>query len=739
MKKLLLIAAVCISSLSFGQSNSKMDSYLALKLENYSANKADAGLMLPMLIQGYIAGIKQLVTSNGGVFKYYYGNIASIIIPVKALETFNESKFVKRMDGAPPNNRLLDDSSNVKNRIIEVLNDLSPLPVMDFNGKGVVIGFVDTGIDFKHDDFRDSSGTRVQFYWDMNQPIGIFTPLTTYGGYGQAWTKKEIDLGLASNSAACLDFGHGSNVAGAAVGNAKCNGKEMGGCPKADIIMVAYNFSVQTATMFTDAMQYIYACADSLHEPLVINASMGSYDGSHDDSDLQGQMIEAMQAAHQPGSVFVASAGNAGVPYHVHDSLTGTTDTTFTWFNYDAGSGCMNVDIPIFANQKDFNSVKFRLRVDKVQPGSFIERDTMTVYTDISKEIGIHVTSVYNKFGNRLGVVTATGGLWANGSYSLEFVIDPDSTTYKWGFEATGTGRYDIWDYCSTNDVQNISALGISPITYPEIKLYKEPDTLMTICSSYQCSPNVITVQTYFNRDSFATCIHTTNINGNPADKPGAFNWGTSRGPTRNFVYSKPDVSAAGNFTLSALPKCDSVCNAGTDANGCHNTDGGTSMASPMVASAAGLYFQLHPHATNADIIRCIDQTTYSDKFTGTVSYVHPNYNWGCGKLDAFAALTKCEPSGIPMVTPTNTFKLMAYPNPYTLNTTINYDFSTINQFNQASIVVYDMMGKAVKIINLKGSEGNITLDRTNLASGVYFYSLVVDGARLKTEKLEVL
>jgi hypothetical protein len=123
--------------------------------------------------------------------------------------------------------------------------------------------------------------------------------------------------------------------------------------------------------------------------------------------------------------------------------------------------------------------------------------------------------------------------------------------------------------------------------------------------------------------------------------------------------------------------------------------------------------------------------------FTGSVL---PNYNWGHGKLDAFNALTLCSPTGVPLISASgNVFSLTAYPNPFNNTTTIVYDFSSINSFTQASIIVYDIMGKAVKSINLKGGKGTVTLDRTSLASGMYFYSLMVDGSRLKTEKLDIL
>jgi hypothetical protein len=48
-------------------------------------------------------------------------------------------------------------------------------------------------------------------------------------------------------------------------------------------------------------------------------------------------------------------------------------------------------------------------------------------------------------------------------------------------------------------------------------------------------------------------------------------------------------------------------------------------------------------------------------------------------------------------------------------------------------------LGKEVKAISLKSNSGIINLNKNTLASGMYFYSLMVDGSRLKTEKLDVL
>ncbi len=738
MKKLLvLFVSVFIGNALFCQSNSKMDFYLATKHQLFNERKADGNQMLPLLIRGNMGGIKQLVQKCGGTFKYSYGSIAAIIIPISALGTFNESGSVLRMEGAPHRISLANDSMRVKNHIQEVLDGLPPLP-QAYQGKGVAIGFLDTGIDYLHADFRDSSGTRVKFYWDQNRYPNIYTP--TLYGYGQAWNKAQIDAssGIDPNdSASIVDFGHGSNVAGSACGNGSCNGREMGGCPKADIIFVAVNLYSSDPTILTDAVNYIYTCADSLNEPCVINASLGEYDGSHDDSDLQGEIIDSMIAAKQPGRVMVVAAGNAGTPYHVHDSLTGN-DTAFTWYVYDGGIGI--VDIPIFANETDFNNVKFRLRVDKVQTGSYTERDTLTVYSSISHYMGLDTAYIYNSTGQRLGTVYSYGQVYAKGSYSLEFQIVPDSTSYYWGFQSTGTGKFDAWDLGSIVGVKDSTGFDINPVLYPGIKNYKQPDTLMTICSSFQCSPHIITVQTYFNRLTWVACSpDTTEINTNTADIPESFVWGSSRGPTRNFIHLKPDVAAAGNCTMSTYPTWMSVCNIQTDTLGCHDIDGGTSMASPMVAAAAALYMNAHPSATDSNVWRCLTETAYNDRFTGPASQL-PNYNWGYGKLHTFDAITSCGPTSITSVRQcANACAISAYPNPYSINTTVSYEFSSVKNFTRANLIVYDMIGKVVRTIELKNTEGFITLDRKNLAPGMYFYSLVVDGLRLKTEKLEVL
>jgi len=739
MKKLLFLAAICVSNFLYSQSNTKMDYFLAAKQQDYKSKKTDGNRMLPMLIQGKISAIKQLVEKNGGIFKYSYGNIAAIVIPVSALSLFNESGAVTRMEGGTHHNVLCTDTMRLRNSIVAVQQGLSPLP-QAYKGKGIVMGFIDTGIDYTHPDFIDSAGkTRVLYYWDQNQSFNaLYTPLPY--GYGQAWDSAEINAGLASNTASTSDAGHGTNVAGVGASNGRANRTCIGGAPESDIIYVALDFNSSDPNTITDAANYIYTMAESLNEPCVINASLGSYDGSHDGQDLQALMLDSIILAKQPGRVFVASAGNVGgVPFHVHDSLTGAGDTTFTWFKYDGGYGI--ADIPIFANETDFNNIKFRIRCDKVQPGGYTERDTLTVYSDISHYMGIiNNTNIYNANGQVLGVVSSYGQVYGNNNYSLEFQITPDSTSYYWGFEATGTGRYDIWDYGTINGVIDSTGLSINHSYYPEIAKYKNPDTLETICSSFQCSPDVIVVANYYNRKCWID--YDTALYCLAGYVPGAINGGSSRGPTRNYTLYKPDIGGAGGAMMTAMPvsfKASYIANDrnSIDTGAWHDFDGGTSMAAPGVASVAALYMERYPKATYLDVWNAITTCDSVDGFTGSV----PNYRFGYGKVDAFKALTGCSPAAIEDISPpsNNTSTLKAYPNPEIFGATIAYDFSSIKNYNKAQIVFYDMLGKEVKSISIKGNQGTIAVGESNLSSGIYFYSLIVDGSRLKTEKLEIL
>ncbi len=79
------------------------------------------------------------------------------------------------------------------------------------------------------------------------------------------------------------------------------------------------------------------------------------------------------------------------------------------------------------------------------------------------------------------------------------------------------------------------------------------------------------------------------------------------------------------------------------------------------------------------------------------------------------------------------------YPNPFNPNTVISYQLA-VNSF--ASLKIYDVLGNEVStLVNEKQDAGYYAVDfiGSNLASGVYFYKLAVDGKIIDTKRMILL
>ena len=64
-------------------------------------------------------------------------------------------------------------------------------------GKGVLVGIVDSGVDYRHPDFRkEDGGSRILKLWDQSAPAGTGTPPEGYL-MGAEYEQEEIDWALA--------------------------------------------------------------------------------------------------------------------------------------------------------------------------------------------------------------------------------------------------------------------------------------------------------------------------------------------------------------------------------------------------------------------------------------------------------------------------------------------------------------------------------------------------------------
>jgi len=76
-----------------------------------------------------------------------------------------------------------------------------------------------------------------------------------------------------------------------------------------------------------------------------------------------------------------------------------------------------------------------------------------------------------------------------------------------------------------------------------------------------------------------------------------------------------------------------------------------------------------------------------------------------------------------------------AYPNPATNQFNIDYD---IPDFNEASLKVYHSNGALIGRFPISSYSGTLTVSTSRLSSGIYFYSLEVDGKHLGVQKVMV-
>jgi len=329
VSKVLIFTAVLLFSFS-GWSQEKFEGNFYLQkylLENSTSTKK-----VGLFVKGNLSEVKDITKQHDGIYRGSVKGWYYVRIPSNELQEFVQNKKILNVNFRSYQGTALNDTMRVNNRINDIHAGTAPLST-SLQGDGIIIGLIDTGIDFLHPDFMNpDSSTRVMYLWDQTKPVNQYTPAEY--GYGQHWDSTKINLGLSTNND---QWGHGTTVAGAACGNAFANGKNKGVAPNTDIIMVESDFGVADwLSTVVDAVEYIYNIADSIGKPCVINASVGEYYGSHDGLDPYALYIDSLINAKK-GQLFVAAAGNSGTwgPYHLHTDIT---DTSMTWFQVNPSS-----------------------------------------------------------------------------------------------------------------------------------------------------------------------------------------------------------------------------------------------------------------------------------------------------------------------------------------------------------------------------------------------------------------
>lgn len=194
----------------------------------------------------------------------------------------------------------------------------------NLNGTGVLVGIIDSGIDYMHPDFINSDGTtRIVALWDQsaeegNPPKGyilgtLYSSLQINNALKEELQEKrlqivpEIDLS-----------GHGTHVAGIAAGNGRASdGKYRGVAYESELLIVKLaelrsgTAAVSGTARLMEAVDFCVRFAMEQNRPLALNLSFGTGEGAHNGRSLLETYLNTVSSMAK--CVICVGTGNDGI------------------------------------------------------------------------------------------------------------------------------------------------------------------------------------------------------------------------------------------------------------------------------------------------------------------------------------------------------------------------------------------------------------------------------------------
>ena len=462
-------------------------------------------------------------------------------------------------------------------------------PYLDLHGKGVLLGFVDTGIDYTQSAFRYEDGSsKIQFLYDQTvqgpPPEGFYT--------GTEYTNEQINQALRAEDPYQIvpqrdENGHGTFLASVAAGNK--TGDFMGAAPDAELIVVKLRkarpfylnwFAVPPeqeyayeSTSIMIGVEYIVKKARQLNRPVVICIGVGTTFGAHDGFSVFEEYLSNI--ANLRGVCICTAAGNESQARHHTQGIIGEKGATY------------NIDLKIGENA-----------------GNVI----LGIWNTISDKISL---SVRSPTGELVGRIPSKPGAVSRSSLILE--RSTVQVEYYFPYESTGSQLSSVNIYNATPGIWTITVYG-------DIILNGTFHAWLPLTGFVSPTVEFLSATPYYTVTCPSTMLGSISCGAYNSMTNSLFS-DTSWGPTR-LDRMAPDLVAPGVQAGGIYPSGP-------------GTMSGTSVAAAITAGACALMMQwgivekndvaLSTYQIRAYLIRGCNRSP---------TMIYPNTQWGYGTLN---------------------------------------------------------------------------------------------------------
>ena len=340
---------------------------------------------------------------------------------------------------------LLDETALEVSGILK----LQQQPSLSLKGEGVMVGFLDTGIDYRNPVFRYSDGsTRIYRIWDQTiregeKPDGI--------GYGSEYTRVQINEALQQENpleiVPSMDTnGHGTFVAGVACGSEDITNQFIGAVPLAEIAVVKlkeakpylreFYFIPDGVPAYQEndimtAVNYLDRLAKERDMPLVICFALGSNMGNRGKDGPLATCLDTVSGRRK--RCVVAAVGNeANARHHFQGKIT--ADMEYESVEVSVEEKMSGFFIEMWANAPELYAVSVTSPTGEILPRvpyrSGGRQEFLFIFEQTRVSIDYRLTG--RRQGNQLVYLRFTNpaeGIWTINVYPQSIV----------------TGDYNMW------------------------------------------------------------------------------------------------------------------------------------------------------------------------------------------------------------------------------------------------------------------------------------------------------